>query len=144
MLYVFPLPWFQSPPFFLIYQFPFSLRKNQTNELSLNQLRSLIGLHRVLSFLAPAIGLITSIVATALQYHINQTSSSSTLQTWACQWQSVSMSSPNFNVICKETRVALYMTVTLIPLEVVILGLVGTKIVLAKKASNMNAIERKG
>lgn len=107
-------------------------------------LRYLTGLHKVLSFLAPIAGLITSIVAVALQYHINTSSTSSTLQSWSCQWQSVSMSSsPNFGVLCKETRVALYLTVLLVPLEVVVLVLAGAGLVVGKKVGG-TGFARKG
>lgn len=54
------------------------------------------------------------------------------------------MTSPNFNVICKETKVALYLTVILIPLEVVVLGLVGMKGVVARKVGAVGGFERKG
>lgn len=109
------------------------------------QLRSLPSLHTFFSLLAPIAGLITSIVATALQYHVNTSSTSSTLLSWSCQWQTVSMSSsPNFNVICKEARVALYLTVVLIPLEVMVLGLAGARVVVGKKVGGMGAFDRKG
>lgn len=53
-------------------------------------------------------------------------------------------SSPNFNVICKEARVALYLTVVLIPLEVMVLGLAGARVVVGKKVGGMGAFDRKG
>jgi len=107
-------------------------------------LRSLPSLHTVFSLLVPIAGLITSVVATALQYHINTSSTSSTLQSWSCQWKSVAITSPNFNMICKETRLSLYLTVLMIPLEVAVLGLAAARIVVGKKAGEMRAFERKG
>jgi len=107
-------------------------------------LRCLPNIHTLLSFLAPIAGLITSIVAIGLQYHINGSSSTSTLQSWSCQWQAVSISSPNFNMICKETKASLYLTVILIPLEITALGLAGARVAVGKKVGGMAAFDRKG
>lgn len=90
----------------------------------LHALRSFTGLHTCLGLAAPVAGLVTSIVGVALQYHINSSTTVSTLQSWSCQWRHVVMDvQPNFGLICKESRVALYFAVLLIPLEIIVLGL---------------------
>jgi len=107
-------------------------------------LRTIPSLHTLLSILAPLAGLITSVVATALQYHINTSNTSSTLQSWSCQWRNVAIHSPNFEMVCKESRTALYLTVLLIPLEVGVLALAAGRVVVGRKVGGVGGVERKG
>ncbi|TVY21818.1 hypothetical protein LARI1_G000236 [Lachnellula arida] len=100
-------------------------------------------IHSSISFLAPTVCLIAGLVGTSFFYGVNSSNSVSSLQSWSCQWSSINMSvKPYWSTLCKESKVALYLTVMLIPLEVIILGTVAFGAFVEKKQVVYH--ERKG
>src|SRR5579871_1469348 len=100
-------------------------------------------IHPVLSLLAPLIGVIAALIAISFFYSINTSNTVDTLQSWTCRWTNVPMTtSPHWGVLCKESEAALYMSIAMIPLQLIIFGLAGYSYVADKKAPF--AVERKG
>lgn len=80
-------------------------------------------LHGAVSFLASAACLVGGLIGTAFYYGVNRSNTVFSLQAWSCQWSHVPMgSSPHWGALCKESKAALYLTVAIIPLEILILG----------------------
>lgn len=90
--------------------------------------------------IAPLSGLIVVLVATAFYYSVNTSDSVDTLQSWSCRWVDIDMDDePHFDKVCKETQAALYLTIIMIPLEVIVLALGGLGFLNEKKARNAMA-----
>jgi hypothetical protein len=89
----------------------------------LNKIRYNHLLHSSVSFLSSTICLIAGLIGTSFYYGVNRSNNNFSLQTWTCQWSYVSMTSaPYWGTLCKESKVALYLTVMIIPLEILVLG----------------------
>jgi len=100
-------------------------------------------IHGTMSFLAPTISLIAGLIGTSFFYGINASSTTFSLQSWSCQWTDLDMNvKPHWNMLCKESKVALYLTVMMIPLQVLILGTVAAGVFAAKKTQA--GTQRKG
>lgn len=57
-----------------------------------------------------------------------------TLESWSCRWQDVFMTArPHFGTLCKQSRAGAYLSVLLIPVEVLALGVAGWQGVLERK-----------
>ncbi|PVH82278.1 hypothetical protein DL98DRAFT_514044 [Cadophora sp. DSE1049] len=96
-----------------------------------------------ISYLSPTISLIAALIATSFFYGVNASKTNSSLQSWSCQWSSIDMNvQPHWNMLCKESKTALYLTVMIIPLQVFVLGTAAWG-ALAQKKQNV-AHERKG
>lgn len=114
---------------------------NLSNIISLvftkvNSLRSRQTIHSALTFAAPAIGLIVALVAVALFYAINASTTADTMQSWTCRWEAVVMTvPPHFGTLCKEAKTGLYMSILLIPLESALLGVAGWQLIVERQAS---------
>jgi len=79
--------------------------------------------HSSVSFLAPTVSLIAGLIATSFFYGVNASNTTYTLHSWSCQWSSIDMDvKPYWGTLCKESKVALYLTVMIIPLEILVLG----------------------
>ncbi|KAI9050207.1 hypothetical protein LZ554_006348 [Drepanopeziza brunnea f. sp. 'monogermtubi'] len=88
------------------------------------------------SYLAPTISLIASLIATSFFYGVNASNTTSSLQSWSCQWSSIDMHvQPHWSSLCKQSKVALYLTVMMIPLQVFVLGTAAWGALAAKKES---------
>lgn len=99
------------------------------------QIRNKALIHPIISLLAPLASLIAALVATSFFYSINTSDTVDTLQSWTCRWVDVPMTrAPYWNVLCKESKAALYMSITMIPLQLIIVGLAGFAIFADKKA----------
>jgi len=80
-------------------------------------------LHHSAAFLTPAICLIAGLVGVSFFYGVNRSNTVYSLQAWTCQWSSVNMSvKPHWGTLCKESKVALYLMVMIIPLEILVLS----------------------
>ncbi|KUJ12793.1 uncharacterized protein LY89DRAFT_193282 [Mollisia scopiformis] len=78
-----------------------------------------------LSLLFPSISLVAALIATSFFYGVNTSSSTFSLQSWTCQWSDIDMDvKPHWGTLCKESKVALYLSVMMIPLQVLVLGTV--------------------
>ncbi|KAH6671571.1 hypothetical protein F5X68DRAFT_264819 [Plectosphaerella plurivora] len=86
-----------------------------------------------LSLLAPGTGLVAAVVAVALFYAANTSSSTDTLESWSCRWRTVYMTArPHFGTLCKQSHAAAYLSILLIPVEVAALGVAGWRAVLER------------
>lgn len=96
-----------------------------------------------IAYLAPTVSLIASLIAISFFYGINASATTSSLQSWSCQWSSIDMNvQPHWSSLCKESKVALYLTVMMIPLQVFVLGTAAWGALAAKKQTVQH--ERKG
>jgi len=100
-------------------------------------------IHGSISFLAPAVCLIAALIGTSFFYGVNSSNTVYSLQAWTCQWSSVSMDvKPHWGTLCKESKVALYLSVMLIPAEVLVLAAAAYGAFMEKK--QLVVRERKG
>ncbi|KAL2074974.1 hypothetical protein VTL71DRAFT_8754 [Oculimacula yallundae] len=96
-----------------------------------------------ISYLAPTISLVVALVATSFFYGVNTSKTNSSLQSWSCAWSHIDMDvQPHWNMLCKESKTALYLTVMIIPLQVIVLGTAAWSALAQKKQAV--AHERKG
>ncbi|KAM0819253.1 hypothetical protein AB5N19_05068 [Seiridium cardinale] len=102
------------------------------------QLRSRTSIHTPLTFIAPFVGFVASMIAMIFFYAVNTSNTVDTLQSWSCQWESVQMSvQPYFGTLCRESKTALYLSVFLVPVEALILSLAGYQLALEKKSAGL-------
>ncbi|KAK8111558.1 uncharacterized protein PG998_008015 [Apiospora kogelbergensis] len=107
-------------------------------------LRNSTTLHTPVTFAAPFVGFVAVMIAMIFFYAVNASTTVDTVQSWSCQWESVSMQmKPHFGAICKETKTALYLSIILIPVEALILSLAGYQMMLERKAAGAER-SRKG
>jgi len=100
-------------------------------------------IHGAISLLAPTVCLIAALVGTSFFYGVNRSNTSYSLQAWTCQWSAVSINvKPHWGTLCKESKVALYLSVILIPAEVLVLASAAYGAFLEKKQPVVR--ERKG
>ncbi|CAG8979663.1 hypothetical protein HYALB_00003894 [Hymenoscyphus albidus] len=98
-----------------------------------------------LSLLAPTTCLIASLVGTALFYGVNTSRTTSSLQSWSCQWRAVEMGmQPHWGSLCVQSKSALYLMVMMIPLEMGVLFVVGTGMVVVRKERAGVRVVREG
>lgn len=72
-------------------------------------------------------------------YAINASTTADTLQSWSCQWEFASLAAkPHFGTLCKESKTALYLSVVLVPLELVIFTLASYQMVLLRKVIGLS------
>ncbi|KAK8058952.1 hypothetical protein PG994_009400 [Apiospora phragmitis] len=113
-------------------------------KMSRPKLRNGTALHTPLTFAAPFIGFVAVMISMIFFYAVNASTTVDTVQSWSCQWESVSMQmKPHFGAICKETKTALYLSIILIPVEAFILSVAGYQMMLERKAAGV-ARSRKG
>jgi hypothetical protein len=102
-------------------------------------------IHSSISFIAPAVGLIAGLVGTSFFYGVNSSNTTSSLQSWTCQWSAIDMNmKPHFSTLCKESKVALYLIVMMIPLQVIVMSTVVVGAITEKKQRRAVVHERKG
>jgi len=106
-------------------------------------IRSKPFIHSSISFLTPTISLIAGLIATSFFYGVNASTTNFSLQGWSCQWSAVDMTvAPHWDMLCNESKVALYLTVMNIPLQVLVLGTVTLGVFAEKKTGA--GTQRKG
>jgi hypothetical protein len=81
------------------------------------------------SFITPGaalVGLAAALLAIIWFYSVNGSDSVDTLLSWSCRWEGLSMTQkPNWAKLCRESHVSLYLSILLIPVEVITLVVVG-------------------
>ncbi|KAF8861866.1 hypothetical protein BDZ45DRAFT_739739 [Acephala macrosclerotiorum] len=78
-----------------------------------------------LALLLPSISLLAALISTSFFYGVNASSTTFSLQSWTCQWADISMDvKPHWGTLCKESKVALYLSIMMIPLQLLVLGTV--------------------
>jgi len=99
-------------------------------------------IHSSASILTPTITLILAIISIAFFYAINASTTTESIQSWSCRWETIDMPvEPHFGTLCKESKTGLYMAIIMIPLQVIALGLAAAGIVAAKKVLAMDVEE---
>ncbi|KAF4631799.1 hypothetical protein G7Y89_g6334 [Cudoniella acicularis] len=100
-------------------------------------------IHLSISYLCPVIALAAGLIGTSFFYGVNSSNTVSSLQSWSCQWSAIDMDvKPYWGTLCKESKVALYLTVMMIPLQIIILGTLAWGALAGKKQPVIH--ERKG
>ncbi|OAA68136.1 hypothetical protein SPI_00331 [Niveomyces insectorum RCEF 264] len=85
--------------------------------------------HTPLTFTAPFVGLVAAIVAIALYYSINRSTTADTLLSWSCRWRHLSMTQrPQFGTLCRTSRAGIDLAILLIPVEAAALLLAGLQL----------------
>jgi hypothetical protein len=98
-----------------------------------------------LAVLTPIISLIASLIATSFFYGANRSETNYSLHSWTCQWSSIPMDAqPYWGTLCKESKVALYLMIILIPISVMALGVGSFMGLAAKKNGGGRLAPRKG
>ncbi|KAI2623869.1 hypothetical protein GGS26DRAFT_212476 [Hypomontagnella submonticulosa] len=98
-------------------------------------LRNRTSVHTSLSFVAPFFGFTAVMIGMIFFYAVNASTTNDTLQSWSCQWGYASMDAkPHFGTLCKESQTALYLSVILVPIELIVLTVAGYQSILERKA----------
>ncbi|ROW14415.1 hypothetical protein VPNG_03936 [Cytospora leucostoma] len=93
-------------------------------------------LHTPMMFVAPLVGFVAAIVAMAIFYAINTSTTVDTLLSWTCRWQALSMTqAPYFGTLCGQSRGSVYLAVILVPLEAIALCVAGWQLKTEKHAA---------
>ncbi|KAI1378198.1 hypothetical protein F4677DRAFT_385860 [Hypoxylon crocopeplum] len=98
-------------------------------------LRNRTSVHASVSLTAPFIGFTAVMISMIFFYAVNASISDDTLQSWTCQWGYASMSAkPHFGTLCNESQTALYLSVILVPVELIVLTVAGYQSILERKS----------
>ncbi|KAI1820978.1 hypothetical protein F4861DRAFT_27289 [Xylaria intraflava] len=108
-----------------------------------NALRNQAHMHTAVSFMAPFVSFVVALVAIAFSYAVNASTSVYTIQSWSCQWDYTKMRlQPHFGTLCKESEAALYLSVILVPVELIIFAIAAMQMRLEREAARL-ALSRK-
>ncbi|KAI0887338.1 uncharacterized protein GGS22DRAFT_107903 [Annulohypoxylon maeteangense] len=98
-------------------------------------LRNKTAVHTSLSMAAPFVGFTAVMISMIFFYAVNTSITNDTLQSWSCQWKVASMSAkPHFGTLCDESRTALYLSVILVPVELIVFTVAGYQSILERKS----------
>ncbi|KAK6949978.1 hypothetical protein Daesc_008301 [Daldinia eschscholtzii] len=98
-------------------------------------LRNQTLVHTSLTFAAPFVGFTAVMISMIFFYAVNASATNDTLQSWSCQWGFASMGAkPHFGTLCSESRAALYLSVILVPIELIVFTVAGYQSILERKA----------
>ncbi|KAJ0158968.1 hypothetical protein CTA2_10547 [Colletotrichum tanaceti] len=115
-----------------------------TVSLLFSRVQSLRGqtlVHNSLAVAAPTVGLLVAIIAVSFFYSINASITVDTLQSWSCRWSEVAMlTRPHFGTLCKQSKVGLYLSVMIIPIEVIILGAGAYQMILERNVNRTSRV----
>ncbi|KAI0432205.1 hypothetical protein F5Y09DRAFT_160991 [Xylaria sp. FL1042] len=90
--------------------------------------------HTSITFMAPFVGFVAALIGIAFFYAVNASTTADTLQSWSCQWGYINMKmEPYFGTLCKQSQTALYLSVILIPVELITLMVAGFQMSLERK-----------
>ncbi|KAI0166622.1 hypothetical protein GGR57DRAFT_447326 [Xylariaceae sp. FL1272] len=101
------------------------------------KLKSLRGtvVHNVVIFTTPFIGFVAALVGLTFFFAVNASNSVDTLQSWTCQWSYANMNmQPHFSTLCSQSKTALYLSVILVPVELIALSVAGVELFLERRA----------
>ncbi|TAQ86091.1 hypothetical protein B7494_g5586 [Chlorociboria aeruginascens] len=102
-------------------------------------------LNTALSFLAPSISFIAALISMSFYYGVNRSATFFTLQSWGCQWSDVTMNTqPYWHSLCSESKAALYLSVVMVPVQVLVLAAAGWSVMTQKARGADIERERKG
>ncbi|KAI1085870.1 hypothetical protein F5B20DRAFT_575370 [Whalleya microplaca] len=94
--------------------------------------------HTPITFTTPFVGFTAVMISMIFFYAINTSITDDTLQSWSCQWGFANMKSkPHFGTLCKESQTALYLSVVLVPIELIIFTIASYQWALERKATSI-------
>ncbi|KAH9883910.1 hypothetical protein F4778DRAFT_586826 [Xylariomycetidae sp. FL2044] len=97
-------------------------------------LRNQALVHTSMTFAAPFVGFLAVMISMIFFYAVNASIRVDTLQSWSCHWGYANMlTEPHFGTLCKESETALYLSVVLVPVELVVLTMAAYQMVLERK-----------
>ncbi|KAI2638270.1 hypothetical protein GGS21DRAFT_488981 [Xylaria nigripes] len=89
-----------------------------------------------MNIMAPFCGFVAVLVAVAFFYAVNASPRIDTLQSWSCQWAYVQMHrQPYFATLCGQSKTAVYLSVILVPVQLMALTVTFTQMDLERKAA---------
>ncbi|KAI0180505.1 hypothetical protein GGR52DRAFT_247339 [Hypoxylon sp. FL1284] len=101
--------------------------------------------HTPLTFIAPFVSFTGVMISMIFFYAVNASVTDDTLQSWSCQWGFAHMSArPRFGTLCSESRTALYLSVILVPVELVVLTVAGYQSMLERKSTGAMQSQKSG
>ncbi|KAI0383138.1 hypothetical protein F5Y04DRAFT_40187 [Hypomontagnella monticulosa] len=99
-------------------------------------LRNRTSIHTPLSFVAPFFGFTAVMISMIFFYAVNASTVDDTLQSWSCQWGYASMKGkPHFGTLCRESQTALYLSVILVPVQLIVITVAGYQSILERKTA---------
>ncbi|KAI1143606.1 hypothetical protein F5Y05DRAFT_417911 [Hypoxylon sp. FL0543] len=108
-------------------------------------LRNQTAVHSSLSLAAPFVSFTAVMISMIFFYAINASTKDDTLQSWSCQWRIATMSAkPHFGTLCDESRTALYLSVVLVPVELIIFTVAGYQSMLERKSVGVMPSRKSG
>ncbi|KAI1096379.1 hypothetical protein F5B19DRAFT_488346 [Rostrohypoxylon terebratum] len=108
-------------------------------------LRNRAVVHTPLSMAAPFVGFTAVMISMVFFYAVNTSVTNDTLQSWSCQWKVASMGTkPHFGTLCDESRTALYLSVILVPIELIVFTVAGYQSILEKKSIGVMSSRKAG
>lgn len=109
------------------------------------QLRNQTYVHTPLTFATPFVSFTAVMISMIFFYAVNSSITDDTLQSWSCQWGFASMSArPHFSTLCNESRTALYLSVILVPVELIVLTIAGYQSTLERKSISAPSPRKSG
>ncbi|KAI1326070.1 hypothetical protein F5Y16DRAFT_422317 [Xylariaceae sp. FL0255] len=100
------------------------------------QNRTLI--HNAVTLVAPFIGFVAALVGLTFFYTVNASSTVDTVQSWSCRWNYTNMTmQPHFGSLCSQSKAALYLSVILVPVELIALSVAVIEMAFERKAASM-------
>ncbi|KAL1898808.1 hypothetical protein Sste5346_003215 [Sporothrix stenoceras] len=90
--------------------------------------------HTPLTFSAPFVGLVVSIVAVILYYVAAKSATADTLLSWSCRWRHLATTAPapQFASLCRASHAGVDLAIILIPVEFLALVLAGVQLKLER------------
>ncbi|OTA61881.1 hypothetical protein K449DRAFT_382529 [Hypoxylon sp. EC38] len=108
-------------------------------------LRSRTAVHSSLSLTAPFVSFTAVMISMIFFYAVNTSTADDTLQSWSCQWKIATMSAkPHFGTLCDESRTALYLSVILVPVELIVFTIAGYQSILERKSIGVMPSRKSG
>ncbi|KAI0834909.1 hypothetical protein F5Y06DRAFT_144743 [Hypoxylon sp. FL0890] len=108
-------------------------------------LRNRTAVHSSLSLVTPFVSFTAVMISMIFFYAVNTSTTDDTLQSWSCQWKIATMSTkPHFGTLCDESRTALYLSVILVPLELIVFTIAGYQSMLERKSVGVMSSRKSG
>jgi len=83
-----------------------------------SKLRARPMIQSIITCTCAMIALGVTIIAVGIFYNADRSDTTWTYKSWSCQWKDAAMSSaPHWNTMCTENKAALYLTILLLPVE---------------------------
>ncbi|KAI1495762.1 hypothetical protein F5X99DRAFT_414793 [Biscogniauxia marginata] len=112
------------------------------SKVKMLRIRTLV--HTSLTFVAPFFGFVAVMVNMIFFYAVNASISVDTVQSWSCRWSYTSMDRrPYFGTLCKESHTALYLSMVLVPVELIVFTIAGYQMAMEREASRLVPTIRK-